>query len=227
MAYDRYIASCHPLHCQVIMSMRICVQVIAGPWISSFVYSALHTVNIFRISFCGSNGVGQFFCNISGLLKLSCSDTSFNEITIMACGVLFGLTGIVSIFLSYIHILSTVLKIPSIKGKYKAFSTCLPHLIVFWLFFSTGMFTYMRSGPRSSPYQDILASVLYSVVSPVMNPFIYSLRNKEIKEGFGKILRNVHFTKRTYWFPKQTFFDRKLLWLIYSIRSSQYVAIIG
>ncbi|XP_065270198.1 olfactory receptor 14A16-like [Emys orbicularis] len=198
MAYDRYVAICHPLRYRVIMTRGACAQMAAGSWISSCIYSLLHTANTFRLPFCGSNVIDQFFCDIPQLLKLSCSDTSTNEILVILCSAFLGLIFFLSILVSYIHIFSTVLRIPSAQGRYKAFSTCLPHLVVFWLFISTGIYTYLTPVSASSPYQDMLAAVLYSVASPIINPLIYSLRNKEIREALGKILGKIFFTKTLF-----------------------------
>ncbi|KAM7150050.1 olfactory receptor 14C36-like [Macrochelys suwanniensis] len=198
MAYDRYVAICHPLRYRVIMTRGVCAQMAAGSWISSCIYSLLHTVNTFLLPFCGSNVVDQFFCDIPQLLKLSCADTSANEIVDILCSAVVGLFFLISILLSYIHILSAVLRIPSAQGRYKAFSTCLPHLVVFSLFISTGIYMYLRPGSESFPYQGMLATMLYSVVTPVINPLIYSLRNKEIKEALGKISSRIFFTKSLF-----------------------------
>ncbi|XP_032624977.1 olfactory receptor 14A16-like [Chelonoidis abingdonii] len=197
MAYDRYVAICRPLHYKVIMNKTMCIQMATGCWISAVLYSVMHTGNTFRLPFCRSNVIGQFFCDIPQLLKISCYDTSANEILVIVCVLFFGFLFVVSIFISYIHIFSTILRIPSTQGKYKAFSTCLPHLIVFSLFMSTTMFTYMRPKSMSSLYQDLLAAVFYSVVPPVLNPMIYSLRNKEIKDALGKMLHKVVLIKNS------------------------------
>ncbi|XP_044840774.1 olfactory receptor 14A16-like [Mauremys mutica] len=209
MVYDRYVvvpceaktptvAICHPLRYRVIMTRGACAQMAAVSWISSCIYSLLHTTNTFLLPFCGSNVVDQFFCNIPQLLKISCADTSANEIVDILCSAVVGLFFLISILVSYIHILSVVLRIPSAQGRYKAFSTCLPHLVVFPLFISTGIYTYLRPGSESSPYQGMLATMLYSVVTPVINPLIYSLRNKEIKEALGKISSQIFFTKSIF-----------------------------
>uniref|UniRef100_A0A8C3IEC7 Olfactory receptor n=1 Tax=Chrysemys picta bellii TaxID=8478 RepID=A0A8C3IEC7_CHRPI len=197
MAYDRYVAICRPLHYRVIMNKTMCAQMASGCWISAVLYSVMHTSNTFRLSFCRSDVIGQFFCDIPQLLKISCYDTSANEILVIVCVLFFGFLFVVSIFVSYIHIFSMILRIPSAQGKYKAFSTCLPHLIVFSLFMSTTMFTYMRPKSMSSLYQDLLAAVFYSVVPPLLNPMIYSLRNKEIKDALGKMLLRIVWIKNS------------------------------
>ncbi|KAM7150905.1 olfactory receptor 14A16-like [Macrochelys suwanniensis] len=195
MAYDRYVAICCPLHYRVLMNKMTCAQMASGCWISGVLYSAMHTGNTFRLSFCRSKVIGQFFCDIRQLLKISCYNTLANEISVIVCILFFGFLFIISIFVSYIHIFSTILRIPSAQGKYKAFSTCLPHLIVFSLFMSTTMFTYMRPKSKSSLYQDLLAAVFYTVVPPLLNPMVYSLRNKEIKDALGKMLLRVVLIK--------------------------------
>ncbi|XP_061448053.1 olfactory receptor 14A16-like [Rhineura floridana] len=195
MAYDRYIAICYPLHYQVIMSKMKCSSMVASCWVGSIMYAVLHTLNIFLLPFCGPNNVNQFFCEISQVLKLACADTFRNEMAILACGIVFGLIFCSSIILSYAHIFSTILKIPSSHGKYKAFSTCLPHLFVFCLFLFSGMFTYFKKSSESSFVKDILPALLYSIVSPIANPVIYSLRNKEIQKALGKLLNKGLFTR--------------------------------
>ncbi|KAM7146179.1 olfactory receptor 14A16-like [Macrochelys suwanniensis] len=193
MAYDRYIAICHPLHYKVTMNRGTCAQMAAGSWISSMLCSVLHTANTFRLHFCRSNVIAQFFCDIPQLLKISCSDTHANVIVMTALGSLLDVVCFVLIIVSYIHIFSTVMRIPSEQGRYKAFSTCIPHLVVFCLFISTASFTYMRPRSMSSASLDLMASVLYCVVPPLMNPIIYSLRNKEIKVSLWKMIGRIFF----------------------------------
>ncbi|XP_067388369.1 olfactory receptor 14A16-like [Emydura macquarii macquarii] len=197
MAYDRYVAICRPLHYRIIMNKAMCSHMASGCWISGILYSVLHTGNTFRLSFCGSKVIGQFFCDVPQLLKISCYDTSANEILVIVCVVFFGFIFVVSIFVSYIHIFSTILRIPSAQGKYKAFATCLPHLLVFSLFMSTTMFTYMRPKSVSSLSQDLLAAVFYSVVPPLLNPVVYSLRNKELKDALAKMLLRIVLIKKS------------------------------
>ncbi|XP_024052696.1 olfactory receptor 14A16-like [Terrapene carolina triunguis] len=188
MAYDRYIAICHPLHYKVTMSRDACTQMAGVSWISSMMCSVLHTANTFRLHFCRSNVIAQFFCDIPQLLKISCSDTHANVNVMIVLGSLLDVVCFVLIIVSYIHIFSTVMKIPSDHGRYKAFTTCIPHLVVFCLFIGTASFMYMRPRSMSSTSLDLLAAVLYCVVPPLMNPIIYSLRNKEIKGSLWKML---------------------------------------
>ncbi|XP_006116940.2 olfactory receptor 14C36-like [Pelodiscus sinensis] len=195
MAYDRYVAICRPLHYRVIMNKSVCAQMALGCWVGAVFYSVMQTGNTFRLSFCRSKVIGQFFCDIPQLLKISCYDTSANEALVIVCVLFFGFLFVISIFVSYIHIFSTILRIPSAQGKYKAFSTCLPHLIVFSLFMSTTMFTYMRPKSMSSLYQDLLGAVFYSVAPPLLNPIVYTLRNKEIKDALRKMLLRIVLVK--------------------------------
>ncbi|KAM9119088.1 olfactory receptor 14A16-like [Pangshura tecta] len=196
MAYDRYIAVCHPLHYRVTMNRGACAQMADGSWISSMMCSVLHTTNTFKLHFCGSNVIAQFFCDIPQLLKISCSDTHANVIVMTALGSLLDVVCFVLIIVSYIHI-STVMRISSEQGRYKAFSTCIPHLVVFCLFISTASFTYMRPRSMSSTSLDLMSAVLYCVVPPLMNPIIYSLRNKEIKSSLWKMIGRIFFPNKS------------------------------
>ncbi|XP_030402355.1 olfactory receptor 14A16-like [Gopherus evgoodei] len=195
MAYDRYVAICQPLHYERVMNRRACVQMAATAWITSIVYSALHTGNTFRLPFCHSDVINQFFCEIPQLLKLTCSDSYLSEIGGIALGAFLGLNCFVFIIVSYVHILKTVLTIPSEQGRHKAFSTCLPHLTVVSLLVFTGIFAYLKPTSRSASGLDLVVGVLYSLVPPVMNPIIYSMRNKEIKAALKKLIVWRLFTK--------------------------------
>ncbi|XP_034643387.1 olfactory receptor 14A16-like [Trachemys scripta elegans] len=181
MAYDRYVAICQPLHYERVMNRRACVQMAASAWISGILYSALHTGNTFAISFCGGNRVDQFFCDIPQLLKLACSDSDFSESGVIAFSACLVLSCFVLIIVSYVQIFKTVLRIPSEQGRHKAFSTCLPHITVVSLFIFSGIFAYLKPNSSSTSYLDLVVDVFYSVVPPMMNPIIYSMRNKEIK----------------------------------------------
>ncbi|XP_050774031.1 olfactory receptor 14C36-like [Gopherus flavomarginatus] len=188
MAYDRYVAICQPLHYESIMNRRACVQMAASAWITGIVYSALHTGNTFRLPFCQTNVIHQFFCEIPQLLKLACSDSYLSEIGLLAFGVFLSLNCFVFIILSYVQIFKAVLRIPSEQGQRKAFSTCLPHLIVVCLLLCTGFFEYMKPTSSSASNVNLMMGVLYSLVPPVVNPIIYSMRNTEIKAALKKLI---------------------------------------
>ncbi|XP_006135787.2 olfactory receptor 14C36-like [Pelodiscus sinensis] len=195
MAYDRRTAICFPLHYKMIMSRGTCARMAVGSWVSGVLYSLLHTGNTFRLPFCHANVISQFFCDIPQLLKLACSDTYPNKVVVVLFGVCLALGCFVFIITSYIQIFSTVLRIPSMSGKHKAFSTCLPHLVVIGLFFGMGSFVYMRQTSVTSSSWDLLASVLYAVLPPLSNPIVYSLRNKEIREALGRVIARMSFQR--------------------------------
>ncbi|XP_077171098.1 olfactory receptor 14C36-like [Paroedura picta] len=186
MAYDRYVAICHPLQYMVIMNWNACFQMAAAALAYSLMNGIIHAGNTFRLPFCRSNLVEQYFCDIPQLLKLSCVDTKFNEIFTFLGVLSEGTVCFAFIVVSYRYIFSIVFKIQSGQGRYKVFSTCIPHLTMFSLFAFTVMFSYMRPKEMSSPSVDLLASVLYAVLPPLMNPIIYTLRNKDIRVALRK-----------------------------------------
>ncbi|XP_067393726.1 olfactory receptor 14C36-like, partial [Emydura macquarii macquarii] len=190
-----YVAICQPLHYERVMNRTVCIQMAAGAWISGTVYSALHTRNTFRLSFCQSNVINQFFCEIPQLLKLTCSDSYLSEVGFIAFGVFIGINCFVFIIVSYVQIFKAVLRIPSEEGRHKAFSTCLPHLSVVSLLLFTGLFEYLNPTSTSASNPELLMGVLYAMVHPVMNPIIYSMRNKEIKAALQKLIVWRIFTK--------------------------------
>ncbi|XP_059575189.1 olfactory receptor 14I1-like [Alligator mississippiensis] len=189
MAYDRYIAICKPLHYATVMNSKACLKMAATAWSTAVLYSALHTGNTFRLPFCHSNIINQFFCEIPQLLRISGSEVFTSEIQIFIFSAFLGLGCIVFIFVSYIQIFTTVLRIPSEQGWHKAVSTCLPHLIVVALLGSTGMIAYVKPTSGSPSALDLMVSVLYSVIPPMMNPVIYSMRNKDMKASLWKLVR--------------------------------------
>ncbi|KAM7150545.1 olfactory receptor 14A16-like [Macrochelys suwanniensis] len=188
MAYDRYIAICQPLHYEREMNRKACVEMAASAWITGIVYSALHTGNTFRLPFCHSNVINQFFCEIPQLLKITCSDSYLSEAGLLAFSLFLGLSCFVFIIVSYVLIFKAVLRIPSEQGRRKTFSTCLPHLTVVSLLVGTSFFEYMKPTSSSASGLDLIVGVLYSLVPPVMNPIIYSMRNKEIKAALKKLI---------------------------------------
>ncbi|XP_072705163.1 olfactory receptor 14A16-like [Ciconia boyciana] len=187
MAYDRYIAICKPLHYETLVGSRACVHMAAAAWGSGFLNAVLHTANTFSLPLCKGNAMDQFFCEVPQILKLFCSDTYLREAGLLVASVCFVFGCFVFIVVSYAQILSAVLKIPSEQGRHKAFSTCLPHLAIVSLFISTGMVAYLKPPSISSPSLDLVVSVLYSVVPAAVNPLIYSMRNKELKDALWKL----------------------------------------
>ncbi|XP_036261869.1 olfactory receptor 14C36-like [Molothrus ater] len=188
MCYNRYVSICKPLHYGTLLGSRACAHMAAAAWASAFLYALLHTANTFSLPLCHGNGLGQFFCEVPQILKLSCSHSTFRKIWISLLGVCFGFGCFVFIVFSYVQIFRAVLRIPSEQGRHKAFSTCLPHLAVVSLFVSTGIFSYLKPPSISSPSLDLTLSVLYSVVPPALNPLIYSLRNQELKAAVCKMM---------------------------------------
>ncbi|XP_068277768.1 olfactory receptor 14J1-like [Nyctibius grandis] len=188
MAYDRYVAICKPLHYGTLMSSRACVHMAAAAWASGFLNALLHTANIFSLPLCHGNALDQFFCEIPQILKLACSHSYLREVGLLVVSVSFAFGCFIFIVVSYVQIFRAVLRIPSEQGRHKAFSTCLPHLAVVSLFISTAAFAYMKPPSISSSSLDLLVAVLYSVVPPAVNPLIYSMRNKELKESIRKLI---------------------------------------
>ncbi|XP_030398937.1 olfactory receptor 14A16-like [Gopherus evgoodei] len=187
MAYDRYVAICQPLRYETMMNSRACVQMAVGAWISGILYSMLHTGNTFALTFCGGNMVDQFFCEIPQLLKLTCSDSYMSEVGVITFSICLVLGCFIFIIVSYVQIFKSVLRIPSEQGRHKAFSTCLPHLTVVSLLVCTGAFAYLKPTSSSPSALDLVMAVLYSVLPPIMNPIIYSMRNKEMKAALRRL----------------------------------------
>ncbi|KAM6288907.1 olfactory receptor 14J1-like [Aegotheles albertisi] len=193
MAYDRYVAICKPLHYGTLLGSRACVHMAAAAWGSGFLHALLHTANTFSLPLCQGNALDQFFCEVPQILKLSCSRSYFRELGLLLFSCLLGFGCFVFIVVSYVQIFRAVLRIPSEQGRHKAFSTCLPHLAVVSLFLSTVMFADLKPPSISSPSLNLVVSFLYSVVPPVVNPLIYSMRNKELKAALWKRLEYVQF----------------------------------
>ncbi|CAN8180859.1 unnamed protein product [Coccothraustes coccothraustes] len=188
MCYDRYVSICKPLHYGTLLGSRACAHMAAAAWASAFLYSLLHTASTFSLPFCHGNVLGQFFCEIPQILKLSCSKSYLRELGLIVFSICSSLCCFVFMVFSYVQIFRAVLRIPSERGRHKAFSTCLPHLAVVSLFVSTATFAYLKPPSISSPSMDVALSVLYSVVPPALNPLIYSLRNQELKAAVWRLM---------------------------------------
>ncbi|KAM3921497.1 olfactory receptor 1f45-like [Leptodactylus fuscus] len=188
MAYDRYTAICYPLYYMDIVTKRVCVSLTVFSWFSGFLNSALHTGLATRLTFCSSNQIDHFFCDITPLLKISCVSTLLNEVVIYVAGVFVVFTPFLCILVSYVYIIHAILKIPSATGQHKTFSTCSSHLTVVCMFYCTVLLMYMRPASYTQDYDKIFA-LLYMFVTPLLNPFIYGLRSKEVKKAFKKVLK--------------------------------------
>ncbi|XP_059567132.1 olfactory receptor 5AN6-like [Myotis daubentonii] len=186
MAYDRYAAICNPLLYTTIMSQTFCVQMVAASCVTGFFGSFIQLCALLQLHFCGPNLINHFFCDLPQLLILSCSDTFFIQVILSLMTVIFGVSSALIITISYGYIVATILKITSAEGRSKAFNTCASHLTAVTLFFGSGIFVYLYPNSGDSLSQNKLASVLYTVVIPMLNPLIYSLRNKEIKDALNR-----------------------------------------
>ncbi|XP_051847775.1 olfactory receptor 13D1-like [Antechinus flavipes] len=195
MAYDRYVAICNPLRYTIIMNKGLCVQMAALTWILGFLYSLTQTMLTMRMPFCG-NIIDQLICEILALLKLICADISLSESILMVGSIVFLVMPLVLILFSYIFILSTILRINSSEGRKKAFSTCSAHLTVVILFYGTAVFVYMKPKSKDTKTSDELLGLSYAIITPMLNPIIYSLRNKEVKGAFEKVLIRNLYLKR-------------------------------
>nr|XP_051692224.1 olfactory receptor 1F1 [Oryctolagus cuniculus] len=194
MAYDRFVAVCHPLHYTTRMTRQLCVLLVAGSWVIANLNVLLHTLLMARLSFCGDNAIPHFFCDVTPLLKLSCSDTRLNEAMILTEGALVMIAPFVCILASYAHITCAVLRVPSTRGRWKAFSTCGSHLAVVSLFYGTIIAVYFSPSSSHSAEKDTAATVLYTVVTPMLNPFIYSLRNRDLKAALRRVVGSKTFS---------------------------------
>ncbi|XP_024079036.2 olfactory receptor 1009-like [Terrapene carolina triunguis] len=195
MAYDRYVAICDPLHYMERMSKGICVQLVSGAWTIGFFHALLNTVFTSKLHFCGPNEINHFSCELPPLLQRSCIDTFTNQVVLLTSVVIFGSSSFLLTLISYIYIISTILRIRSAEGRRKAFSTCSSHLIVVGLWYLTAFFQYTKPSSVSSVVLDEIFSIQYSILTPMLNPIIYSLKNKEVKIALGKTLGKLKFLK--------------------------------
>ncbi|XP_027716952.1 olfactory receptor 14C36-like [Vombatus ursinus] len=191
MAHDRYVAICHPLLYPVIMSPQVCWQMTLTCLFTGLLYAGFHTGYTFRLSFCQSNVIHQFFCDIPSLLKISCSETFSNTLSLLGSAVVIGVACFAFMTASYISIFSTVLRFPVKEDQRKAFSTCVPHIVVVSLFLFSGYYVYLQPPSDSGSLKDIILSIFYSIIPPFLNPIIYSLRNKQIKEAARIVMKRI------------------------------------
>ncbi|XP_017719074.1 PREDICTED: olfactory receptor 1D2 [Rhinopithecus bieti] len=196
MAYDRYVAICHPLHYVTAMSPGLCILLLSLGWEFSVLYGLLHTLLMTRVTFCGSRKIHYLFCEMYVLLRLACSNIHINHTVLVATGCFIFLIPLGFMITSCARIVRAILRIPSATGKYKAFSTCASHLAVVSLFYGTLGMVYLQPLQTYS-MKDSVATVMYAVVTPMMNPFIYSLRNKDMHGALGRLLQGKAFWKLT------------------------------
>ncbi|XP_036594199.1 olfactory receptor 13C9-like [Trichosurus vulpecula] len=194
MAYDRYMAICNPLRYPIIMNKRHYVQLVVILWVVGFLNSTMETALAIRLPFCGKNIINHFFCEILAILKLACADISLNEIVMLIDCITLAFSPLLLIILSYIFILSAILRINSAEGRKKAFSTCSAHLTVVTVFYGTILFMYMKPKSKNS-ITDKFITLFYSVVTPMLNPIIYSLRNKEVNAAMRNVLKRLPFKR--------------------------------
>ncbi|KAM5272849.1 olfactory receptor 1D2 [Ctenodactylus gundi] len=188
MAYDRYVAICRPLRYTTAMSPNVCILLLILCWALSIFYGLIHTILMTRVTFCGSRKIHYIFCEMYVLLRLACSDTQINHTMLIATGCIIFLTPFGLMITSYVWIVRAIVRMPSASNKYKAFSTCASHLAVVSLFYGTLCMVYLQPLHTYS-LKDSVATVMYAVVTPMMNPFIYSLRNKDMHGALGRLLR--------------------------------------
>ncbi|KAM6448978.1 olfactory receptor 14J1-like [Liasis olivaceus] len=185
MAYDRYVAICKPLQYEMIMNRTACTKMISCVWIASFLNAVLHATETFTIPFC-SNIINQFYCDIPHLLKVACSGSYVTEIGVVLFTATLGFGCFIFIVVTYVQIFFIVLRIPSVHGRQKAFSTCIPHLIVFSIFLFTAWFAYLRPISDRPSTLDFITTIMYSIIPSMLNPLIYSMRNKDIKVALSR-----------------------------------------
>ncbi|XP_012382624.1 olfactory receptor 2T2-like [Dasypus novemcinctus] len=189
MAFDRYLAICHPLHYSILMSPKVCAGMVAGTWLGALFNAVIQGIYTLNLPYCASREIHHFFCEFPALLKLVCADTSPYENGLYVSGVVFLLIPISAIMTSYGHIFSTVLRLKSNIGVRKALGTCSSHMIVLSLFYGTAIFKYFLPKSYHTAEQDEVESVFYTIITPMLNPLIYSLRNKDVAAALRKILR--------------------------------------
>ncbi|XP_066111450.1 olfactory receptor 1D2 isoform X2 [Saccopteryx bilineata] len=196
MAYDRYVAISRPLHYATTMSPGLCIFSLTLCWVLSVLYGLIHTILMTRVTFCGSRKIHYIFCEMYVLLRLACSNTQVNHVVLIATGSFIFLTPFGFMITTYVWIVRAILRLPSASSKYKAFSTCASHLAVVTLFYGTLGMVYFKPLNTYS-MKDSVATVMYAVVTPMMNPFIYSLRNKDMHGALGRLFQGKAFQRVT------------------------------
>ncbi|XP_019295509.2 olfactory receptor-like protein OLF4 [Panthera pardus] len=197
MAYDRFVAICHPLQYMVIMNPRLSGLLVLVSWVTSVLHSLVHTLMVLGLSFCTEVEIPHFFCELNQMIQLACSDTFLNNVVMHLAAMLLGGGPLAGILYSYSKIVSSICGISSAQGKYKAFSTCASHLSVVSLFYCASLGVYLSSAVTQSSHSSTTASVMYTVVTPMLNPFIYSLRNRDIKRALKRIVGIQYYKNQT------------------------------
>ncbi|XP_021540509.1 olfactory receptor 1052-like [Neomonachus schauinslandi] len=193
MAYDRYVAIMNSLLYTVAMTKIVCMVLITGSCVGGFINSLTHTIGLVKLSFCGPNIISHFFCDLPPLLKLSCSDTSMNELLLLIFSGIIAMITFLIVMISYVFIVAAILRIRSAAGRHKAFSTCASHLMAVTLFYGSVSFSYIQPSSQYSLEQEKVVSVFYTLVIPMLNPMIYSLRNKEVKDAVKRAIEMKYF----------------------------------
>ncbi|KAM5186043.1 olfactory receptor 9G4-like [Callospermophilus lateralis] len=191
MSYDRHAAICNPLLYSGTMSASVCIGLVAGSHIGGFLNAIAHTANTFRLSFCGNNVIDHFLCDVLPLVKMSCTDTRVYVIILSSMVGFTVLSCLLAILVSYFNILLAILRIRSASGRRKAFSTCASHLVSVMLFYGSLLFVYSRPSSSYSLERDKVAALFYTIINPLLNPLIYSIRNKDVKEAFRKAILSI------------------------------------
>ncbi|XP_072494478.1 olfactory receptor 11L1 [Notamacropus eugenii] len=189
MAYDRYLAVCNPLHYSTLMSSAVCTKLVVGSWMTGISTGFLPALMISKLNFCGPNQINHFFCDLPPLMQLSCSNTFITEIAIFILSIAVLCICFFLTLVSYVFIVSSILRIPSVSGRMKTFSTCGSHLAVVTIYYGTMISMYVRPNALQSPELNKIISIFYTVVTPLLNPIIYSLRNKDFKEALRKVIK--------------------------------------